>query len=89
MGNEKKIFKYFKEQYPIITNYGRIVDDITDNRKLGFVVDSNDSCQYAKALQNVMESGVEQVISQKCKDYVRTRFGYSNLTAKLNKILLK
>ena len=74
--------------YPIITNYGRIVEDITDNRKLGVVVDSNDSCQYARALQSVMKSGVAQVVSQKCKDYVRTRFGYINLTAKLDKILL-
>ena len=75
--------------YPVITNYGRIVEDITDNGIYGKIVQSESYKDYAKGLEDVMlKIENDDSLNKKCKCYARQKFSYDKLAANLNEWLL-
>ena len=76
--------------YPVITNYGSIVGDITDNGLYGKIVQGESYKDYAKELETAMlKMECDDSLNKKCKDYARQKFDYDKLTADLNEWLLQ
>lgn len=75
--------------YPVLTNYGEIVKDITNEGRLGKVVYENDAASYAKGLEIAMESVMSNPeLCEKCKTYARRTFSYDILTKQLQKLII-
>lgn len=72
--------------YPVITNYGPAVKDITNNCSLGTVTNSEN---YYNGLENAMNNlnDSDNFILKKCAMYARNKFSYKNISGTLNNIL--
>lgn len=79
----------FFGDYPVITEYGTVVEDITDNRKYGKVVPSEDIDALAKALEESVQLPCYNEQSREIQNYTRKKYGYKYLAGKLNEYLLK
>ncbi len=73
--------------YPVITNYGTIVMDITDGGKYGDIVPQNSEDVFCKKLLERMQD--EQLIlkGKSCQEYVRKNFSYDHWAGKLDEYL--
>lgn len=75
--------------YPVLTNYGTVIEDITDHRKYGKVVPSEDVDALIKALTSVAQMPDYTEQSEEIKRYAREKYGYKYLAGKLNKYLTR
>ena len=72
--------------YPVLTNYGSITKDITDDGRVGIIVDKMDSKSVAKALQKAM---VTDINYGEVQDYCKKNYSYSLWVKQLNTYLFE
>lgn len=75
--------------YPVVTNYGTVIEDITDHRKYGKVVPSDDVDALVKALEETVQMPDLAQKNQEVQDYTRKKYGYKYLAGQLNTYLNK
>ncbi len=74
--------------YPVLTNYGKIVKDVTNDGNIGTVVYENNANTYAKALEMAMKNVVSNThLCEECREYARKTFSYNILVDKLYNLL--
>lgn len=75
--------------YPVLTNYGTIIDDITDHQRYGKVVSSDDVDALVRALEQTVQMPDYKKQSKAIEDYARQKYGYKYLAGKLDGYLTK
>lgn len=75
--------------YPLLTNFGTVVDDITNNRKYGKVVPSEDVNALVKALEETVQIPDFDKKSEEIQTYARKYYDYKYLAGKLDGYLTK
>lgn len=73
--------------YPVTTNYGTVIEDITDHRKYGKVVPSEDVDALVKALEDTVQMPDLAQKNAEIQNYARKRYGYRHLAGRLNEYL--
>ena len=74
--------------YPVLTNYGDIVKDVTNNGNIGTVVYENNDNTYAKALEMAMKNVASNTqLCEECREYARKTFSYNILVDTLYNLL--
>ena len=73
--------------YPILTDYGSVVRDITDGGRCGEVVPQGDAVALTNALSAAMTDENLPEKSRLCRDYARYQFDYSRWAVKLDEYL--
>lgn len=71
---------------PVLTNYGKVVSDVTDGGKLGAIAKEQTSDCYAKTLLETMTK-VTLRENLQCFDYARQNFDYKKIAHILNTYL--
>ena len=74
--------------WPVITYYGSIADDITDQGKYGRVVRSSIASDFANALMYELNFADKYSREETVRSYARKRFSYKHWAVKLDKWLL-
>lgn len=74
--------------YPILTNYGSVVNDITNYKQFGTIISSNDVESLRNSLEFYMNEFrlSEYEKAESCKYFVRNNFDYNSISSKLNDI---
>ena len=75
--------------YPILTNFGRIVKDLTDNGRYGTVVPQEDAAALAAALERTAQRADLPALSREIRQFARSSFDYDHWTARLDEYLMR
>ena len=75
--------------YPILTNFGRIVKDLTDNGRYGTVVPQEDAAALTAALERTAQRADLPALSREIRQFARSSFDYDHWTAKLDEYLMR
>ena len=70
--------------YPVLTNYGSITKDITDNGRVGKIVEKMDPESVADALQSTMTADIDY---EQVKNYCNNNYNYIVWVKRLNKYI--
>lgn len=70
---------------PVLTNYGKIVEDITDNRKYGSIMSGRTPEELAMLLKNNMQQDIMPI--NEMKRYIQDNFDYVYWSRNLDEIL--
>lgn len=73
--------------YPIVTNYGFVVDDITNSGMFGSIARNNDIDDFSSKLEIFMNNSENNSIYNECKLYAREIFHYDRISKLLNRYL--
>ena len=75
--------------YPVLTNFGRIVKDLTDNGRYGTVVPQEDAAALTAALERTAQRADLPALSREIRQFARSSFDYDHWTAKLDEYLMR
>ena len=75
--------------YPILTNFGRIVKDLTDNGRYGTVVPQEDAVALTAALERTAQRADLPALSREIRQFARSSFDYDHWTARLDEYLMR
>ena len=75
--------------YPVLTNFGRIVKDLTDNGQYGTVVPQEDAAALTVALERTAQRADLPARSREIRQFARSSFDYDHWTAKLDEYLMR
>ena len=71
--------------YPVLTNYGVSAYDVTDNGRIGEICEQGNVSDFVKKLESVMISSARNdVLSQKEREWARSKYGYKAIVEKLD-----
>lgn len=62
--------------YPILTNFGSVVNDLTDNGRVGTVVENCNATVLAKAIEKVLECKNLGELCSSTREYINENFDY-------------
>lgn len=70
---------------PVLTDYGKITIDQTDNNRLGAIVRNGDASALSQQLEYFMKhQDILEDMMPKCKSYARERFNYKHIAELLD-----
>ena len=75
--------------YPILTNFGRIVHELTDGGRCGTVVPQEDASALAAAWERTAERAELPALSREIQQLARSTFDYDLWTARLAEYLMR
>ena len=75
--------------YPILTNFGRIVNDLTNDGRYGRIVPQEDAGALADAWETAAQRQDLPALSREIQGFARAHFNYDHWTAKLDEYLMK
>ena len=73
---------------PVLTRYGAVVDDQTNNGKLGVVCQQGDTREFATKLQQLMESDNDYLVEEIWKT-ARNKYSYKKIAESLDQYIEK
>ena len=73
--------------YPILTNFGSIIKDLTDDGRYGTIVPQQDAAELAAAWEMAAHRDDLPELSRQIQTFARQNFSYDVWSAKLDKYL--